>query len=102
MSFQHIPGVGMVHLHEVKRPRVVPGPERHRWDSQPGWGESATCTRCGCVKHRLKTKPDYTERYQLQGSELLLEERPPCQPPPDLKPEPEAGQLQLFTLSPSK
>jgi hypothetical protein len=66
------------HLQTVKPPRVVPGNERHKWDSKPAWGESATCVKCGCVKHRLKTQPDYTERYQLAGTTALLPERPAC------------------------
>lgn len=80
MSFHHFPGIGTVHLQEVSPRRVVPGPERHQWDGKPKWGESATCKKCGCVKHRLKTQPDYTERYQLPGTTQLLEERPACQP----------------------
>jgi hypothetical protein len=78
MSFEHIPGVGMVHFQTVKAARVVPGHERHKWDGKPAWGESATCLKCGCVKHRLKTQPDYTERYQLAGTTAMLPERPAC------------------------
>ena len=82
MSFYYHPSIGTFHLQEVKPRRVVPGPERHRWDRQPTWGESATCKKCGCVKHRLKTQPDYTERYQLPGTTQLLPERHTCTPPP--------------------
>lgn len=79
MSFQHFPGVGLVHLQTVTPARVVPGHERHSWDNKKvAWGETTTCTKCGCVKHRLKTQPDYTERYQLKGTTDLLPERPAC------------------------
>ena len=68
MSFQHIPGLGMVHFNMAKPPRVVPGPERHFWaNKRLAWGESTTCTKCGCLKHRRKTQPDYTEVYQMPG-----------------------------------
>lgn len=68
MSYHHIPGVGTVHLQDVKPRRVVPGHERHQWDKkQVAWGESTTCQKCGCVKHRRKTQPEYTEVYHLPG-----------------------------------
>jgi hypothetical protein len=72
------------HLSTVKPARVVPGNERHRWNSKPNWGESTTCNKCGCVKHRLKSYPDYTERYQLPGSTEMLAERPACTGIPNL------------------
>ncbi len=75
MSFRHIEGIGLVHLNEIKPPRVVPGNERHRWDSKPGWGEKATCVKCGCVKHRRK--PEYIETYKMPGQQEITE-RPPC------------------------
>lgn len=78
MSFQHIPGIGLVHLQTVKAARVVPGNERHKWDRKAAWGETTTCLKCGCIKYRLKTQPDYTEAYQMRGSMTMLEERPAC------------------------
>ena len=36
MSYQHFPGVGVVHLNLARPARVVPGPERHQWDAKPG------------------------------------------------------------------
>lgn len=78
MSFEHVPGVGMVHFNSIKPPRVVPGSERHRWDKKlPAWGESTTCLKCGCVKHRRKTQPDYTEVYQMPGGPEV-DTRPAC------------------------
>jgi hypothetical protein len=77
MSFHYISGVGLVHFNEVKPPRVVPGHERHKWDGKPEWGESATCVKCGCVKRRKKTYPDWTETYQMPGAEEVTE-RPAC------------------------
>ena len=81
MAFQYIPGIGTVHFNEAKPPKVVPGNERHRWDAKPGWGESTTCTRCGCVKTRKK--PEYIETYQVPGRAETTE-RPACsgQSPP--------------------
>ena len=38
MGIYHSPEIGTYHLNEVKPPRVVPGPERHKWASKPGWG----------------------------------------------------------------
>lgn len=75
MSFQHIPGIGTVHLNEAKAPKVVPGNERHKWAGKPRWGESTTCVKCGCVKRRKK--PEYTETYQMVGAEEVSE-RPAC------------------------
>lgn len=65
MSFEHIPGIGMVHFLVVKPPRIVPGHERHKWNSKPRWGESATCLKCGCVKYR--NKPEYSERTRCRA-----------------------------------
>lgn len=79
MGFYQLPGGGLVHLNEAKPPRIVPGPERHKWDKKPGWGESATCLKCGCFKRRLK--PEYVERYEMPG-ETPVAERPSCQPIP--------------------
>jgi hypothetical protein len=78
MSFQHIPGIGTVHFNEVKPPRVVPGQERHKWAGKPGWGESTTCIKCGCVKTRKK--PEYIETYKVPGGEVVTE-RPVCSTP---------------------
>ncbi|ARK08830.1 hypothetical protein A6C57_00090 [Fibrella sp. ES10-3-2-2] len=77
MSFYYTPELGTFHLNEVKPPRVVPGNERHKWDRKPAWGESATCTKCGCIKRRKRTQPDYTETYQMPGSGEVSE-RPAC------------------------
>ena len=64
----YTPGIGGYHLSLANPRRVVPGSERHRWDKKyPAWGESTTCTKCGCQKHRRKTQPDYTEVYQMPG-----------------------------------
>ena len=78
MSFQHIPGVGTVHFQDIKPPRVVPGPERHRWTRIPQRGQTATCLKCGCQKcYRL----DYSTVYRLQGQTKILTERPACSQP---------------------
>lgn len=77
MSFYYSPDIGTYHLNEAKPPRVVPQHEKHKWAGKPAWGESTTCVRCGCVKRRLKTLPDYTETYQMPGGEVLSE-RPAC------------------------
>jgi len=75
MSFQHIPGVGVVHFQEVKRPRVVPAAERHKWSRIPQRGQTATCLKCGCQKcYRL----NYEVVYRLAGSLDILTERPAC------------------------
>jgi hypothetical protein len=78
MSFQHFPGVGMVHLQEVKRARVVPGPERHKWSRIPQRGQTATCTKCGCQKCYRK---DYNVVYRPKGQTEILTERPACSAP---------------------
>lgn len=75
MGFYHFEGIGTVHINEAKPLRVVPGNERHKWDGKPGWGESTSCTKCGCVKTRKK--PEYIETYQMPGSEITTE-RPAC------------------------
>ena len=77
MSFEYVEGVGMVHFNMAKAPRVVPGDERHKWNSKPGWGESTKCVRCGCIKRRLRTQPDYTETYQMPG-QPVTHTRPAC------------------------
>lgn len=77
MSLYHVSGLGLVHLNEAKPGRVIPGPERHKWDNKPSWGESATCKKCGCIKRRLK--PEYAETYQMPGQKQTTE-RPSCQP----------------------
>jgi hypothetical protein len=100
MGIYHHPSIGTFHLQEVQPRRVVPGHERHQWDSKPKWGESATCKKCGCVKLRLKTQPDYTERYQLAGTTQLLTERPPCTGPAAPAPPP-APPVQASTASPA-
>lgn len=75
MSFQNIPGVGVVHFNEVKQARVVPGNERHKWSRTPKRGETARCVKCGCAKsYRL----DYETVYRLIGSSEILTERPAC------------------------
>lgn len=63
------------HLHTMKPPRVVPGPERHRWNGRPAWGETATCLKCGCIKSRSKL--DYQKHYTLPGHPSTTQ-RPPC------------------------
>lgn len=78
MGLYFIPGVGNIHINEVPPRRVVPGAERHRWDKKNvAWGESTTCEKCGCVKHRRKTQPDYTEVYQMPGGPEV-NTRPAC------------------------
>lgn len=76
MSLHYLPGIGTVHLQTVKPARVVPAHERHRWDAKPGWGETATCTKCGCMK--IRKKPEYQEYYRQPGTLELLTERPNC------------------------
>lgn len=75
MSFEHIPGVGMVHFQEVPPRRVVPAAERHRWSRIPQRGETARCQRCGCVKCY---RTDYNTVYRLAGRSEILQERPAC------------------------
>lgn len=74
MGFYHQEGIGTYHLNEVKPPRVVPGHERHKWKDKPGWGQSTTCTKCGCIK-----TIGYTDTYQMPG-ESPVTERPACKP----------------------
>ncbi|MGI4834650.1 MAG: hypothetical protein ACRYFK_14435 [Janthinobacterium lividum] len=79
MSLRFYPGVGVVHLQTVRATRLIPSAERHRWDKKKlPWGETATCLYCGCQKHRLKTQPDWCERFQLAGTTEMLEARPAC------------------------
>ena len=75
MSFQHIPGIGVVHFNEVPPRRVVPAAERHKWNRVPKRNQTAYCTKCGCVKCYRK---DYNTVYRLNGSSAILEERPAC------------------------
>lgn len=76
MSFQHFPGIGLVHLQEVRRPRIVPAGERHKWDKKIGRGEVATCLKCGAQK---LYQMDYEIRYTVPGRESnRLTERPAC------------------------
>ena len=78
MGFYQLPEGGWVHLQEVKRPRIVPGNERHRWNRVPARGQVATCTRCGCQKcFRL----NYEVVYRLAGSTEILTARPACTGP---------------------
>lgn len=75
MSFELFPGVGLVHLNEARKPRVVPGPERHKWDIKPLRGQTATCLKCGAKKiHQL----NYFTFYTAPGSPLKVAERPAC------------------------
>jgi hypothetical protein len=75
MSFQHFPGVGLVHLRQVKPARVVPGNERHSWlIKKLLWKQSTTCDKCGCKKTLLR---DYTTVFQMPGGPVLTE-RPAC------------------------
>lgn len=76
MSFTLVNG-HLVHLQEVKTARVVPGSERHKWASKPGWGQQTTCVKCGCIKRRKRTQPDYTETYQMPGGKEVSA-RPAC------------------------
>gem|GEM_PF-5760742 len=69
-----------VHLQTVTPPRVVPSAERHKWDRKAAWGESATCTKCGCVKERRKTNPYWTEVFLMPGAAAVTE-RPACSVP---------------------
>jgi hypothetical protein len=75
MSFEHFPGVGLVHLNQAKKPTIVPAAERHRWlISKLLWGQSTTCDKCGCKK---TLRRDYTTVFQLPGGPVLTE-RPAC------------------------
>lgn len=63
------------HLNEVTPPRIVPGPERHRWFIKKLLGgQSTTCDKCGCQK---TLRRDYTTVFQLPGGPVLTE-RPAC------------------------
>jgi hypothetical protein len=76
MSFEYFQGVGMVHLQTVKKPRVVPAGERHRWLIKKLMrGQSTTCDKCGCVK---KLTRDYETRFRPVGATLDTDIRPPC------------------------
>lgn len=75
MSFELFPGVGMVHLQTVNKPRVVPGAERHRWGNKHLLRrQSTSCEKCGCVK---TYRADYEVRYRMPG-ERETTERPAC------------------------
>lgn len=87
MSFEYFPGAGVVHLQTVKPARVVPGHERHKWSRQPERGQTARCTKCGCVKcYRIS----YETVYRQAGSSTILTERPACtgKPSPHENPPP--------------
>jgi hypothetical protein len=75
MSFQHVPGVGMVHFNEVRRPRVVPAHERHKWNRIPKRGQTARCIKCGCLKC---FREDYNVVYRLTSESPIVMERPAC------------------------
>lgn len=76
MSFQHVPGVGTVHLQTVNTARVVPGHERHRWLIKKLLrGQSTTCDKCGCKKTLTR---DYETRYLPVGATLDTTMRPDC------------------------
>ena len=76
MSFEFFPGVGTVHLQTVKKARVVPASERHKW-SAPAvrGGKPVFCTKCGCKKAYRR---DYTTQYLMPDGRQLTEERPAC------------------------
>jgi len=76
MGFYNSPEFGTYHLNEAKAPRIVPGNERHKWDRKPHYGESATCIKCGCVKHIPRGYVD-PETYQMPGEEKVTT-RPAC------------------------
>ena len=76
MSFYNVPGVGVVHFNEGKPPRVVPGPERHKWSRKlTERGQVATCLKCGCQKCYRYT---YEVVFRRAGETQVLPERPPC------------------------
>ena len=81
MGFYHHPSIGTFHLNEAAPSRVVPGPERHKWDSKQERGKTSTCTKCGC---RRIYQRDYQLFYRITKptTGVLLTERPPCAPPP--------------------
>lgn len=75
MSFEIFPGVGMVHLQTVKKARVVPADERHKWSSKAvRGGKPVTCIKCSCKKSYLR---DYSTTYQMPG-QAIVTERPAC------------------------
>ncbi len=76
MNFQQVAGIsGLVHLNTVKRPAAVPSRERHAWSCIPGWGQQATCQKCGCVKYHSRL--DYSTHYTLPGQPSQTR-RPAC------------------------
>ncbi len=77
MGIYYDPGIGFYHVNESKPRKQTPAHECHRWDCKPQWGESATCKKCGCIKRRKRTLPDYTETYQMPGGEEVSK-RPAC------------------------
>ena len=75
MGFHHDPQLGTYHLQEVKRPRVVPAHERHKWSRIPKRGQTAVCLKCGLAKCFRLT---YEMVYRQAGSTEILTERPAC------------------------
>lgn len=76
MSFHYHPSIGAFHLQEVKRPRVVPSHERHKWSQKlTRRGDAATCLKCGCVK---TYRVDYEISYLVPGARLPDVHRPAC------------------------
>jgi hypothetical protein len=67
---------GGYHLSTVKPPRVVPGPERHRWlNKKLLRGQSTTCDKCGCKRTYRR---DYETEYLMPDLVLPTTQRPPC------------------------
>lgn len=64
-----------VHLSVAKTPRVVPGPERHKWNRPYKWGEVTTCLKCGVKRCHRKSGEVV---YRKAGSKEILIERPAC------------------------
>ena len=78
MGFYHDPSVGVFHLQEVKRPRVVPAEEKHKWNRIPERGQTAVCVKCGTAKcYRLS----WDTVYRRAGETEILTERPACTGP---------------------
>ena len=75
MSFEYLPGIGMVHFQTVKQPRIVPGHERHQWSRKPARGQTTKCRKCGCVKC---FRMNYETVFRMPGSTEILTERPAC------------------------
>lgn len=77
MSFEHIPGIGMVHFNTVQPARVVPSHEKHSWATKGKLQRSqrTSCTKCGCEK---LCRVDFEIRYRLAGQQQWLQERPAC------------------------